>query len=205
MIQENFNVLWSKAQGVFHIETMKDTTSTGLRMFRENKSSGYDLIASGLTHVQAHERTRELQSVIDKRTEDARLLSQVSDEAEEMREMTELAAKAAGMQVEGWTGDHSKGMRLVGPDHEFIGFWNPRFNDADSMALAKKLQLRTGFDDRFKDLGPCAYCTYETGENSLDSIMVNIEEAGGRYAAHRLAVLKAAAELESIKQNRSKK
>lgn len=197
---KKFNVLWDKPKAVIVFESMEQTISIGLFMFRENRSSGRDLIASGLSLREAQEFAKVQQYVLDARKENSQSRDQM--EVEDMRVITEMAAKAAGMQVEGWSVDHSKGMRLVGLDHEFVGFWNPRFDDKDSTELAIKLKLQTGFDDRFKDLGYCAYCTYPTGENSCDSIMQNVEQAGGRDAARRATILMAAAEMQAIRQEK---
>lgn len=73
--------------------------------------------------------------------------------------------------------------------------WNPLRNHAQAKQVRHLLQLTTGFDGRWKDLGPCAYATYPTGEFSCNSIMQNIEEAGGKKAALRRAIVRAAAEL----------
>lgn len=54
------------------------------------------------------------------------------------------------------------------------------------------LTLRIGFDDRFSALGPVAYCTYPTGEESCNSIIQSVEKAGGWESAVRQAVAEAA-------------
>lgn len=71
--------------------------------------------------------------------------------------------------------------------------WNPIRNHAQAKELRHALKLSTGFDPRWTDLGPCMYATYPVGEYGCNSIMQNIEEAGGKKAALRRAIVRAAA------------
>lgn len=73
--------------------------------------------------------------------------------------------------------------------------WNPLKSLRQAKQLRHALRLSTGFDDRWKPLGLCAYATYQTGEFSCNSIMQNVDEAGGKRAALRRAIVRAAAEL----------
>ena len=77
--------------------------------------------------------------------------------------------------------------------------WQPLRNHKQAVALRHALRLTTGFDDRFSELGACMYATYPTGAHSCDSIMQNIDEAGGKRAALRRAIVRAAAEVQKMK------
>lgn len=77
--------------------------------------------------------------------------------------------------------------------------WRPLQSHRQAIALRHYLKLTTGFDARFSALGPCAYATYPTGPESCDSIMQNIEQAGGKKAALRRAIVRAAAEIGKAK------
>jgi hypothetical protein len=63
------------------------------------------------------------------------------------KELLELAAKAAGIYVEGFTLDSSKGMRLVDDDHNFVNYWNPREDDAQCLQLARKLVINIDYEN----------------------------------------------------------
>lgn len=71
--------------------------------------------------------------------------------------------------------------------------WNPLRNHAQAKELRHALKLSTGFDQRWPQLGPCMYATYPVGEHGCNSVMQNIEEAGGKKAALRRAIVRAAA------------
>lgn len=71
--------------------------------------------------------------------------------------------------------------------------WEPLSELPDAKSLRHRLKLTTGYDDRF--FGLCAYATYPTGPDSCNSIMQSVEEAGGKRAALRLAIVRAAAEI----------
>lgn len=104
------------------------------------------------------------------------------------RELLELAAKAAGYIEFTWnTEPRARAANGV------AGMWNPLNHQEQAEALRLKLGIATGFDDRWKTLGPCAYATYETGPMSCNSIMQNIAEVGSKKAARRRAIVRAAA------------
>ncbi|MDU9391895.1 hypothetical protein [Pseudomonas sp. zfem002] len=75
--------------------------------------------------------------------------------------------------------------------------WEPLSNLSHALNLRHRLHLKTGFDGRF--FGLCAYATYPTGPDSCNSIMQNVEEAGGKRAALRRAIVCAAAEMGKAK------
>lgn len=115
------------------------------------------------------------------------------------RELQELAAKAAGYRVRHWCEFTNTLMLENDPNGLFIPTpWRPLTDGPDSRRLEDKLNLATGIDDRFKDLGTCIFCTYQTGEFSCNSIMLNIEKHGGYDAAIKRARVLAAAEISKI-------
>jgi hypothetical protein len=112
------------------------------------------------------------------------------------RELLELAAKAAGIQlrwIQGPDDDeciHPIRRRADGMGEED---WSPLEDHDQAKNLRHLLKMTTGYDDRFTSFGACAYATYATGTDSFDSIMQNIEEAGGKKKALRRAIVRAAA------------
>lgn len=118
---------------------------------------------------------------------------------EDDRELLVLAAKAAGLSIVGWD---DEGSPLIYFDQ--LRPWNPLRNLDQAKNLRHRLHLLTGFDDRFSSLGYCAYATYSTGEYygipTCNSIMQNVESAGGKREALRRAITRAAAEIGRAKQ-----
>lgn len=60
------------------------------------------------------------------------------------KKLLDLASRALGyarLPVEGWTLHSEKGMRLVGPDHEFVRYWNPLLEAEDSLTIERSLGL----------------------------------------------------------------
>jgi len=99
------------------------------------------------------------------------------------KELLEFAALAVGytdLPIEGWTTDSTKGMRLVGADHEFVRYWNPLDDDDDALRLAVKIELDV-------------MC----GSVRTDDFSVSIPIRAGTeiYAATRYAIVRAAAEI----------
>ena len=104
------------------------------------------------------------------------------------RELLELAAKAAGMNVS-W--DHydpdycagAEGMFLNGersPDNS--KYWNPLTDDGDALRLAVKLRMNINI--------------YSQGaEADCDTLESTCKEGGDPYAATRRAIVRAAAEI----------
>lgn len=106
------------------------------------------------------------------------------------RELLGLAAKAAGLEIVRWDRD----VPMIYFDK--LRPWNPLASKDQSKNLRHRLKLTTGFDDRFTDLGHCAYATYPTGPYSCDSVMQNIDDVGGsKNRATRRAIVRAAAEV----------
>ena len=102
------------------------------------------------------------------------------------RELLEMAAKAVGyaaLPVEGWTVDSAKGMRFVGPDNEFVRYWNPLTDDGDALRLAVALNFGVTVDD------PDVSVTSQAGK------VVYQKSAPDPYAATRRTIVRAAAEI----------
>lgn len=114
------------------------------------------------------------------------------------RELLELAAKAAGIKlrwIQGPDDDeciHPVRRREDGMCEED---WLPLEDHDQAKNLRHLLKMTTGYDDRFSSFGPCAYATYKIGPDSCNSIMQNIEQAGGKKRALRRAIVRAAAEM----------
>lgn len=104
------------------------------------------------------------------------------------RELLELAAKAAGVVIVKWGDDGSPWAYF-----DRLRHWNPLTNRAQAKNLRHRLHLSVGFDDRFSDLGLCAYATYKTGPLTCNSAMQNVGQAGGKQIAMRRAIVMAAA------------
>jgi hypothetical protein len=109
------------------------------------------------------------------------------------RELLELAAKATGYKLQEKGRKDGAFIVLTNDDGDYI--WNPLRNHDQAKQLRHALCLTTGYVARFSQLGACAYATYPVGEFCWNSIMQNIEEAGGKKAALRRAITRAAAEI----------
>ena len=99
------------------------------------------------------------------------------------RELLELAAKAAGVDVENaeWHEDGYYWMPLG------TRYWNPFVNDGDALRLAVELKLSM---DLFDDIIAVGYTTH-------NGIVDQVVEPPGTdpYAATRRAIVRAAAEI----------
>lgn len=107
------------------------------------------------------------------------------------RPMLELAAKAATYNVKWCLNGVEADERLCFVFVDTGERWEPQDDDGDALRLAAALGFSTGFDDRFSELGACAYCTYPTGDFSCNSVFQNIDAAGGKQAAMRHAIVRA--------------
>lgn len=113
------------------------------------------------------------------------------------RELLELAAKAAGIEI--WSGQRDQSGTLFrsapSGDGKFGGVeWNPLADDGDALRLAIKLQLTVG-NEHLR--AGCAYCTdgddttYPTVWSGTNEDSVLPED----YAATRRAIVLAAAQI----------
>jgi len=112
------------------------------------------------------------------------------------REMLELAAKA----IDG-TYDHLTGSITFDGGFNYEQ-WEPLIELSHAKGIRHKLCLSTGYDDRL--FGLCAYATYPTGEDSCNSIMQPVAVSGGKRAALRRAIVRAAAEIGKAMQEQPK-
>lgn len=108
------------------------------------------------------------------------------------RELLELAAKAAGVEVEAWDGDypvcffmHWSGDPNEEPQYEPI-HWNPLTDDGDALRLAVKLKLRV-IDGQAEWID--------------DTYCIETSDEADRYAATRRAIVRAAAEIQRSKKS----
>ncbi len=110
------------------------------------------------------------------------------------REMLELAALAAGYKVK-WD-DHFDWLEFT--DDKFGCVWDPRTNDGDSFRLAVKLFISIKHPNP-ADLGggyvTATLCKHRNRYRFLKEHWFTVEFDDDPYAATRLAILRAAAEI----------
>lgn len=107
------------------------------------------------------------------------------------REMLEMAAKAAGLEVV-FSGDECFLAELHGnPSFLFIKRWNPRDDDGDALRLAVKLRMEIDHNH------PADYAPWVSvraqGERNCSVVEFDMEQE--RMGATRLAIVRAAAEI----------
>jgi hypothetical protein len=102
------------------------------------------------------------------------------------RELLELAAKAAGLEILCWDNERSA-MKLAPAREKVASRWNPLADDGDALRLAVKLHIQPEFDENFVFTG------YERKRNSDVSIREDLRSDA--YAATRRAIVRAAAEI----------
>lgn len=118
-------------------------------------------------------------------------------------EMMELAALAAGYVIESYTASgaawvYPKGAPLTNDGDLPIFWWNPKDNDDDSRRLEVALGMQV---DIGKAPHESVYATITTAENHL---VASMKLGPDPYAATRLAVLRAAAEVGKRMRDQSK-
>jgi hypothetical protein len=98
------------------------------------------------------------------------------------RELLELAAKAAGIELGGWSEDlHAFWKGRTGD-----ATWNPLTDDGDALRLTVKLRIELEFGSDFVNTGR----SQNLGEWHLAQ-----EKLSDPYAATRRAIVRAAAEI----------
>lgn len=100
------------------------------------------------------------------------------------RELLELAAKAAGLNINGWYGEAEADgpWAMCNPrPSEDVG-WNPLTNDGDALRLAVRMKMVVNI---------CGHFTFVCG---LDTDVEELHN-GDPYAATRRAIVRAAAEI----------
>lgn len=105
------------------------------------------------------------------------------------KELLELAAKAAGIEVTGY--DDIIGLQYVNgsDDSPYTDYWNPLESDADALRLAVKLGINKGFGFAIGDTSAIASTSGGIAQEE------NIEADTDPYAATRRAIVRAAAEI----------
>lgn len=102
------------------------------------------------------------------------------------RELLEMAAKAAGMQL---VADHahipSGGVWLVGKDEDQV--WSPLTDDGDALRLAVKLRMIVDPDGAIYEVA--------TATPKATGVMAHEKHRADPYAATRRAIVRAAAEI----------
>lgn len=113
------------------------------------------------------------------------------------RELLELAAKAANIQIDkttnGGGGVHNDGFDMLGNavlDWHNGVTWNPLTNDGDAFRLAVLLSLQVGPNAASRDLTVVAWAR----ERGLPAIYITVGNSGAEAAARR-AIVRAAAEI----------
>jgi hypothetical protein len=92
------------------------------------------------------------------------------------RELLELAAKAAGYEIED---DENHGLVRFADDG---AIWNPLTDDGDALRLAVKLGIHTMFGERTRSV-----CAHKHAASALEEYAVD------SYTATRRAIVRAAA------------
>ena len=103
------------------------------------------------------------------------------------RELLELAAKAAGIDVRWYQGDC---LRVADKCNGFAGKWNPITDDGDALRLAVKLKFHVGINP-----GNKVFCTPTYSDKP--TVFESCERDGAQdpLAATRRAIVRAAAEI----------
>jgi hypothetical protein len=103
------------------------------------------------------------------------------------RELLELAAKAAGIDLQ-FCAD--TGRPAVSDTHGGGSFWNPLTDDGDALRLAVKLRIELQWDERV-----IVAINYDKPINSYEHHAASEVHLADPYAATRRAIVRAAAEI----------
>jgi len=101
------------------------------------------------------------------------------------KELLELAAKAAGIEITYQVGSHRflYEKDLPSMNGKYLAYWNPLTDDGDALRLAVKLEILVDVCDKYTD--------------ATDGRYADICELhhGDKYAATRRAIVRAAAQI----------
>jgi hypothetical protein len=105
------------------------------------------------------------------------------------RELLELAAKAAGIELKGWTRISGDEEAVIGYDAYTVETWNPLTDDGDALRLAVKLRLAV---NHYGD-GTAVMLPHHSPEGFSTRPAIVEDSCGDPAAATRLAITRAAA------------
>ena len=107
----------------------------------------------------------------------------ISEDTMNDRELLELAAKAAGIEIVPCTCHYEQWPFKYAEGQGERGHWNPLHDDGDALRLAVKLKIRIGFR-------PCAYADTPAGLRFFGA-----RDGDDQFSRTRLAIVRAAAEI----------
>lgn len=105
----------------------------------------------------------------------------------ELRELLELAAKAAGLDLARWDDEREEMNYQFRSPLTDGHFWNPRDDDGDALRLAAHLRIDLEFNDAASTALACA--------PGMQGCSESWEHDGDRAAAARLAITRSAADV----------
>lgn len=105
------------------------------------------------------------------------------------RELLELASKAAGQRIDGFTSD---GTPYWGGPHDSVVAWNPLTDDGDALRLAVKLRIDVKWHFGLND---SVFAGVAYKETTQVRERLNVDD----FAATRRAIVRAAAEIGKTK------
>lgn len=108
------------------------------------------------------------------------------------RELLELAAKAAGIEWYGYAGDDQCECRYFDIGENDVVKWNPLIDDGDALRLAVKLNFNVCNREHEVEIF--------NDDNGEFLCSISISEGDDPYAATRLAIVRAAAEIGKAMQ-----
>jgi len=109
------------------------------------------------------------------------------------REMLELAAKAAGVVLDGEWSDTDRMSVSAG------GWWNPLTDDGDALRLAVKLNLHVEIDAESAGCITIEW-DFDEGGSARRAVVEQAPEGGDDFAATRRAIVRAAAAIQQAKE-----
>ena len=102
------------------------------------------------------------------------------------RELLEMAAKAAEIDIQGWDGNCAV---ISDP---YTRLWNPLHNDGDALRLSVTLQITIQWSITVDDFSPSVEVYHA---EDVHSECVEVKTGDDPYAATRRAIVRAAAEI----------
>ena len=110
------------------------------------------------------------------------------------KELLELAAKAAGIELHHWSGDVF--IKVADDVDDDGGSWNPLTDDGDALRLAVKLEIKFSTTPSPRHKNKSMWVAFNTKINGANHQNILDEDYGDDpYAATRRAIVRAAAEI----------